>query len=159
MPLRNNVQDIGDIDSRISTVEKSLYYKFIFSHLSGASSLYPGFHNWFFNRVVPGIELGERQLLIEGRNNHVAGIAIVKTGCEKKLCTLRVSEQFQNKGLGIKLFESCFEALDTCKPLLTVSEEKFPEFQRIFDYYGFEITSVRKDLYRKGKNEFFFNEY
>jgi len=158
MPLTNKFQDNDYTFSEVHSVETGLYYKFIFSHLSDAKEYYPNFEGWFFNQVVPEIKTGNRQLLIESRNDQVAGIAIVNTGYEKKLCTLRVAEQFQNRGLGIRLFERCFEVLETNKPFLTVSEEKLPEFQRVFDYYGFEMTSVKNDIYRKGKKEFYFNE-
>ena len=67
-------------------------------------------------------------------------------------------ENFQNKGIGLKLFETVFKCLDTDKPFLTVSEEKFTEFERIFKYYNFELTSVKSNLYRNGKIEYFFNE-
>lgn len=37
-----------------------------------------------------------------------------------------------NKGKhSIRLFEKCFEILGTRKPLLTVSEENLPQFERI----------------------------
>lgn len=143
---------------KASAVDYGLYYKFIFAHLQGAASFYPNFDDWFFHKVVPEIERGERQLLIESRNNQIAGLAIVKTGSENKLCTLRIVESFQNKGLGLKLFERCFEELNTCKPFLTVSEEKLPEFERIFKYYGFKLTNTKSDIYRSGKKEFYFNE-
>jgi len=159
MPLNNNKQFVHHDLIEPEKVDMALYYKFIFTHLRNANQYYPNFQAWFFGKVVPEIESGKRQLLIEHRSNQAAGIAIVKLNCEKKLCTLRISDQFQNRGVGIRLFERCFDVLETDKPFLTVSEEKLPEFQRIFDYYGFEVSSIRKDLYRKGKNEHFFNEY
>ena len=77
---------------------------------------------------------------------------------EKKLCTLKVFDEFQNKGYGLKLFEKSFDALNTDKPFLTVSEEKYLEFEKIFKYFNFELTSVKKGLYRNNKLEYFFNE-
>lgn len=134
------------------------YYKFVYTHLADAHKYYPDFYQWFFSRVVPDIKSGKRELLIESRDNYVAGIAIVNPCHERKLCTLRVIDRFQNKGIGIKLFERCFEALETDSPFLTVSEEKLPSFKKVFDYYGFELTNVCTGTYRKGKKEYFFNE-
>lgn len=76
----------------------------------------------------------------------------------KKLCTLRVVENYQNKGIGIRLFEKSFETLNTRKPLLSVSEEKLPSFKRIFDCYGFKLTSIKDGYYRPNKKEYFYNE-
>ena len=78
---------------------------------------------------------------------------------EKKLCTLRVMENYQNRGIGIRLFEKSFEVLNTRMPLLSVSGEKLLSFKKIFDYYDFKVTSIKEDYYRKGKKECFYNEY
>jgi acetyltransferase (GNAT) family protein len=144
--------------SEKQNVGSNSYYKFVYGYLTEAKKYYPDFEKWFFNIVVPEVEVGDRHLLIETRDDYVAGIAIVKAIDEKKLCTLRVVDRFQGTGLGIRLFERCFEALETDSPFLTISEEKLPAFQRIFDYYGFEMTSIKSDVYRKGKKEYFFNE-
>lgn len=87
------------------------------------------------------------------------GVSIIKnTQEEKKICTLRVMEKYQNRGIGLRLFEKSFETLQTRFPLLSVSEEKYPDFKKIFDYYGFKLTSIKENYYRIGKKEFFFNE-
>lgn len=138
-----------------------LYSQFnnVYLNLKEATLYYPDFKNWFYSKVIPGVLLGERKIILEARENNIAGIAIVNKGCEKKLATLRVGEFYKNKGLGIKLFEKSFEELRTDKPFLTVSEEKYPEFKKIFRYYGFKLTNIHYDLYRKNKKEYFFNEF
>lgn len=134
--------------------------KKIYAELKEAELLYPNFHKWFYNKVIPDVLQDKRKILLEIRNNEIAGIAIIKnTSEEKKLCTLRVTRKYQNKGIGLKLFERAFEELNTSKPFLTVSEEKYKEFEKIFKYYGFELTNKIKDYYRKGKSELFFNEF
>jgi len=158
MQLNNKNQFIQHDLIEPQKVDTALYYKFIYTHLRYAEQYYPNFKEWFFGKVVPEIEVGERKLLLEQRSNQVAGIAIIKLNCEKKLCTLRISDQFQNQGIGVRLFERCFDVLKTDKPFLTVSEEKLPEFQKIFDYYGFEMTGMKKDAYRQGRAEYYFNE-
>jgi len=136
------------------TIDK-IYYE-----LKEAELLYPNFQKWFYNKVIPDVLQDKRKILLEIRNNEIAGIAIIKNSIEeKKLCTLRVTNKYQNKGIGLRLFERAFEELDTSKPFLTVSEEKYKEFEKIFKYYGFELTNKIKDYYRKGKNELFFNEF
>lgn len=132
----------------------------IYDELKEAELLYPNFQKWFYNKVIPDVLEDKRKILLEIRNNEIAGIAIVKnTPEEKKLCTLRVTDKYQNKGIGLKLFERAFVELNTSKPFLTVSEEKYKEFEKIFKYYGFKLTNQIKDYYRKGKSELFFNEF
>lgn len=127
--------------------------------LRPASFLYPEFSSWYHKTVLPGVNCGQREFIIERRDGRIAGIAIVKKTLEEvKLSTLRIADEFQGRGIGLKMFERCFEALDTDKPFLTVSEEKLPEFQRLFDYYGFELTGVIDGMYRQGKKEYLFNQ-
>ncbi|WP_187647748.1 GNAT family N-acetyltransferase [Nitrosophilus labii] len=132
----------------------------IYNLIKEAKLYYPKFDLWYFGKVLPGLSFQNRKFLIEKRDTDIAGIAIIKHSLnEKKLCTLRVIDNYQNRGIGIKLFERAFEELETDKPFLTVSEEKYEQFKRIFDYYGFKMTSKKKGLYRKDKYEYFFNEF
>ena len=143
--------------NNLSGVVTSIYDD-LYTQLQSAEYFYPNFRGWFYSKVVPDVLCGEREIITELRDNKIAGISIIKNGVEKKLSTLKVMDDFKNKGLGLKLFEKSFEKLETEKPFLTVSEEKLHEFQRVFDYYGFKLTSVHNDLYRKSKKEYFFNE-
>lgn len=131
----------------------------IYNELCGAKKYYPHFQEWFFYKVLPDLVHGRRMIISEVRNDKIAGLSILKVSEEKKLSTLKVSTDYLNKGIGLKLFEKSFSILETEKPFLTVSEEKLVEFSKIFGYYGFKLTSVHEDLYRKGKKEFFYNEY
>ena len=92
-----------------------------------------------------------------GNYNCLRGIAILKYN-EKKLCHLSVMDAYKNKGYGIKLFKKSFEELKTEKPFLTVSEEKLPDFKRVFDYFGFKLTNVIEGYYRDNKKEYFYNQ-
>jgi hypothetical protein len=88
----------------------------------------------------------------------VAGIAIVKEDlAERKLCSLRVDPEFIGSGIGVKLFDECFEILSTTKPLLSVSEESLSSFDRVFKYFKFELAGRYQDLYRSRSTEFSFN--
>lgn len=130
----------------------------IFQFLSEAKKYYPAFDMWYFQKVIPEARLGKREILSEVRDGKIVAIAILKnTLQEKKICTLRVSEEFKNKGLGIRLFQRAFQVLQTDKPFLTVSEEKLPDFKKIFDYFQFEQTAVLENYYREGKKEYIFN--
>jgi len=133
------------------------YFNNIYSRLNSAEQYYPNFKSWYYDKVVPDILNNRRDFIFESRNDKIVGLSLIKYQ-EKKLCTLKVFEEYQNKGYGLKLFEKSFEALGTDKPFLTVSEEKYIEFKKVFEYYDFKITDVKQGLYRNNKLEYFFNE-
>jgi len=152
--MQNTNKDLMQYDD-VTTI----YYMELYKQIESASAYYPEFDIWYFQKVVPDLILERRKIITETRDGDVAGIAVVKLSEELKLSTLKVDEHYENKGIGLKLFEKSFELLDTKKPFLTVSEERLPLFQKIFKYYGFELTSIHEDIYRTGKKEFFFNEF
>lgn len=131
---------------------------FLFGQLKAVSEFYPEFHAWLANRVLPGLYSGERKMLLEYIQGELAGIAIIKESAEeKKLCCIRVLPKFQGSGIGVRLMKRCFEALDTQNPLVTVSEENIYMFNRLFNYFGFELGGTYKDIYRPEKTEYSFN--
>jgi hypothetical protein len=133
------------------------FFDGIYSYLSGAKYYYPEFEVWYYDKVLPEIISGERNLIVKQRGESIAGIAIVKFS-ECKLCTLKVLKEYRNVGYGIWLFEKAFEILKSEKPFLTVSEEIYPDFRRVFEYFGFRLTNIKIGLYRVGKCEYYFNE-
>lgn len=119
---------------------------------------YPSFDNWLFQKVVPGISTGERTVVIEYRSSTPVGLLIVKhTAEERKLCTLRIRPHFENKGLGLKLFETAFELLETDRPLLSVSETTLPKFSKLFDHFGFAQEASYEGVYLPREVELAFN--
>jgi hypothetical protein len=130
----------------------------VISHVDILHDCYPEFDLWMAKKVVPGISLGDRSMLVEYRRGQLAGFAIIKDdGVEKKLCCLRVLNEFKNTGLGLRLFGRAFDELNTDKPLLSVAEERLQSFQKIFDYYGFELSKEYVGRYRVGRVEYSFN--
>jgi hypothetical protein len=110
-------------------------YNDTFRFIEDLKVFYPDFKYWFYEKVVPGIDHGSRKILDVRRNGVIIGIAILKKDRnETKLCTLKVHQDYQNLGIGIKLFHQSFDWLETSKPLLTVNEERHPQFKRIFKY-------------------------
>lgn len=133
------------------------FFNLIYQRLDSAEEYYPNFQNWYQTKVIHDVLSGKRELIFEEINDKTVGLSLIKFE-EKKLCTLKVFEEYQNKGYGLKLFEKSFEKLGTEKPFLTVSEEKYEEFKKIFDYYNFKLTSIKLGIYRENKLEYFFNE-
>ena len=119
---------------------------------------YPDFCLWLRATVIPGLVSGERTIWIEQRDKSIVGLLILKHSIlERKLCTLRVREPLQNRGMGMRLFERAFEVLGTEEPLLSVADSNLPKFQRIFDHFGFRKEGQYHGLYRVDSTEFSFN--
>ena len=120
---------------------------------------YPDIEYWFRQKVVPGLRIGSRNLILIERGDEVAGLGIAKNeDAEQKICTVRVSSNFYGRGIGVRIFDNLMTWLGNDKPHLTVSQSKVPEFERLFDHYGFKLTSVAPDFYRLGSTELYYNE-
>jgi GNAT superfamily N-acetyltransferase len=120
---------------------------------------YPGIDLWFRSKVVPGLRLGTRTLLRVERDSCLVGLGIGKRELtERKICTVRVAPSHIGRGIGPRLFDSLLRWLDVDKPHLTVSEGKFPIYRRIFDRYGFNLTSIQVGRYVPHLSELNYNE-
>ena len=119
---------------------------------------YPLFDKWFQHVVIPGLLKSERTIVIEKRQDVVAGILILKhTSSESKICSLRVRPQFENSGLGVRLFQQAFDILETESPLLSISEHNYSRFERIFKYFGFSHEKTYMGIYRPNIQELSYN--
>ena len=120
---------------------------------------YPGISTWFARKVVPGLRSGTRLLLPVERDDQLVGLGIGKDeGGERKICTVRVSPTYVGRGIGVRLFDGLLKWLNDDRPHLTVSTAKLPQFERIFDHYGFDLTSTYPDLYVPRAVELGYNE-
>lgn len=121
---------------------------------------YPDFNYWFSNKCLPGIVIGTDKLIIAKHDEQIIGIAIGKDSVdEKKLRCVRVRPDYQQRGVGIHLVDKMLRAIDCDKPIATVSEEMLHDFARPFvNHFNFDLTSVNKGMYRRGKLEYIFNE-
>lgn len=132
----------------------------VFTDLKKISWQYPNFESWLDEKVLTGLYDGTRSIIVEWREDKIAGVAILKHDLtEKKLCCLIIMPDFQNKGIGIKLFKKVFAVLGTDKPLLSISEDKLPEFEKIFNYFGFVKTATYPNLYHPNTTEISYNGY
>jgi len=123
------------------------------------SADYPGIDRWYLEKVVAGLRDGTRTLVRVERGGKLIGLGIGKNdGIEKKICTVRVAPEHVGRGSGVRIFDQLLRWLDTDHPHLTVSGASQPKFQRIFDWYGFQLTSVHNGLYVPGRQELGYNE-
>lgn len=153
MTLRFDAQSCAKDPDALRLVLNMLAEDFV--HLR---SSYPEFEYWLLHKVIPGLLHGERSIFIEQRNSVVAGIVILKhTADEKKICTLRVRPEYECLGLGVRLFEKSFEVLETERPLLSVSENAYPKFSRLFDHFDFSHRASYAGMYLPRISELSFN--
>ena len=121
--------------------------------------LYPDFNYWFSNKCLPGIVIGSDKMIIAKHDEQIIGLAIGKVSDnETKLRCVRVRPDYQQRGVGLHLVDKMLRELDCDKPLVTVCEEMLHDFARPFiNRYHFDLTSVNKGMYRRGKLEYIFN--
>jgi GNAT superfamily N-acetyltransferase len=120
---------------------------------------YPGIESWFVGKVIPGLKTGERLLLPVERDGKMIALGIAKKeASERKICTVRVAPAYVGRGLGVRVFDGLMKWLDDDRPHLTVNAAKLPAFERIFNYYGFNVTSEQEGRYRPHSVEVGFNE-
>lgn len=121
--------------------------------------LYPDFNYWFSNKCLPGIVIGSDKMIIAKHDEQIIGLAIGKiSDNETKLRCVRVRPDYQQRGVGLHLVDKMLRELDCDKPIATVCEEMLHDFARPFiNRYHFDLTSVNKGMYRRGKLEYIFN--
>lgn len=127
--------------------------------LQTLDAFYPDIGYWYVNTVLPGVVLGSDSLLLATEADRVVAFALgKKTPQETKLRCVRVLPQYQQSGLGIRLIDRMLEELEDRHPHVTVAEELFHQYSRLFvQRYGFRLDAVEKGLYRPGKLEYLFN--
>lgn len=129
------------------------------SFLLPLSKDYPGIARWFAHKVVPGVRRGSRLLLPVERDGAIVGLGIAKKEAdERKICTVRVAPSHVGRGIGVRLFDGLLKWLDDDRPHLTINAAKLPQFERIFDHYGFDVTSAHEGLYMPRMTELGYNE-
>lgn len=120
---------------------------------------YPNIGLWYRTKVVPGLRTGSRTLIRVERHGQIVGLGIGKNEPdERKICTVRVAPSHIGRGIGVRIFDILLRWLNVDQPHLTIGEAKLPAFERIFEYYGFTITSLNKGLYIPHALELGYNE-
>lgn len=151
------IEDVNILPRTIISYPVVIDEYFVYCSINKARLYYPNFDLWYFMNVIPSTKNGSKKILTLKINDSFRGVSIIKYS-EKKICNLTVADAYKNVGYGIKLFKKSFIELGTDKPFLTVSEEKLPEFKRLFKYFDFKLTDVKENYYRLGKKEYFFNQ-
>lgn len=143
--------------SSISDINYYIIIHKVYEALQDLKYEYADFSSWYFNKVIPEIKSGKRDILFTLDKNNISGVLITKDDIEKKICTLRVSPNYQKHGLGKFLFEQSFKKLQTEKPIITVSQKRQIQFNKILNYYGFELACIAIHYYGQGSAECCYN--
>ena len=114
----------------------------VFATLSHLADFYPRFEEWYWAKVVPGLQHGSRRIFFEN-DGRITGVVIAKRSrTERKLCTVWVDTGAVGRGLGTTLMTEAMAWLDTKRPLVTVPEERVSEFESIFRRWRFSLDEI-----------------
>lgn len=137
--------------------ENIIDFKIVFDFLNEEND-YPNIHYWFWNKVVPSVLINNDKIILCYSDNNLAGISIIKNYGEEKLRCFKMKEKYKKSIYVMKFFKFTMTHFNNKKPLLSVSENNFHLFSRIFiNIFEFELVQVYKGLYSKGKLEYQFN--
>ena len=110
---------------------------------------YPDYRSWFMNTQIPGLYNDTRNIIIAHINNKIVGfVSLKKTPTEKKICTFYVEKNFRRNKIGTILVEKAINYLEESRPLITIPMNKLNEFIKIGNYYNWQITDIKENLYR-----------
>lgn len=129
----------------------------VYHHIAMLEYEYPNFMDWYFNTVLPEIKHGLRKIYVAYSGTQIAGVMILKKSTEKKICTLRVSQNYRGQGLGHRFMELALDELEENLPLITVSDRHIKEYRSLFKDYHFSPSELHYNKYILGHAEIVFN--
>ena len=138
---------------------KKIYQSEIYKFLYRLVFEYQGFRSWYQRLYTEEFELKyNREIIICEDQFRIVGVAIIKNDLqEKKICTLRVTREYQHQGIGHNLVEMCMQQLHTDKPMITLHTSKLNQFEKLLSYYNFELEQTQKHYYSIFSTELVFN--
>lgn len=129
----------------------------IFNFLSDLQNEYSDFKQWFYNKVIPGLTREERIVYVVKDRDTVVAVLILKKAEEKKICTLRVAQNYRRQGLATWLLKIAFRELQCENPIITVSSYHIKEFEPLLRRNGFVPYMQYTNYYKDGISEYAFN--
>jgi hypothetical protein len=148
----NTIKDLSTENIFKSLLD--IKYKLLKTLLSNIDIDYPNFNTWFDKSIIDIIR-GNKSIII---CKDFSGVAILKhTKIENKICTFRVEEKYQHKGVGTELMYTCLDILQDSKPIITVSDKRIIQFEKLLNKFNFDNDFCLYQPYKLGVNEYFFN--
>lgn len=126
--------------------------------LKDLNEIYPNFNKWYTDEVLPNIQK-TRKVVVACDGHVLCGVMILKIKPQTKLCTLYVSENYRNQGLGSNLMKLCFSTLRTFNPHVTVSSKVIDHYVPLFKKNNFKLYKTYDNYYLEGTTEYSFNGY
>lgn len=119
--------------------------------------LYPRFFQWFQDRVITGLSIGDRVIFATySAANQFTGYTILKTcPTEQKICTLQVLPQFRRSGYGRLLLTTALSVLRN-KPVITVAASQLDLYSGLLSEYNFGLVDTLPNEYVDGETEYVF---
>ena len=139
-----NNKDIDDIVKNILDMTSSL------------KKYYPEYESWFMNKHIPGIYLDTRDTILLMINNDIVGICNIKYE-EKKICTLFIKEEYQNKGIGKELVTKAIILLKVTDPLITIPKSIIYKYKNIIKEFNWKLVKSIDNYYIEGSTELVYN--
>lgn len=158
--MNTNTKDfLYEVYSKLESENKFIAFNEVFAFLRKLSFEYPNFSGWFNSLFYMGYELNpDREIIIGRYDKQIAGVIILKKTIEEnKICTLRVGRQFRNNGIATELVKRGIEWLEDEKPLITCHYTRNRQFDKLFKYYGFELTEKKRGYYGIFNLEYAYN--
>ncbi len=143
---RLNSNDFIDITNQIYEVSHPI------------TSYYPKHKEWYFNKQLPGVLKGTRNILFVKDQNKVIAVAFLKKDEEeRKLCGIYVSEGYRGQGIARNLIKESLVYLETDKPFLTIPETKVKLFESFITKYNWNLTEIVNGIYTNNNREYCYN--
>lgn len=115
---------------------------------------YPDIRNWFYTKVIPGLDNHTRTILTEYDNDDLIGLSILKhDAVEKKICTLVVREGYRRHGVGSKLLAQGVSVLGY-GTYITINKRLFNAYNNLLTDFGFVLVS--NDIATSDTTELFY---
>lgn len=120
---------------------------------------YPKHFSWFWEKTVPAIFKGTRDVFVAIVDKKIVGVVFLKKeDDEKKVCTIFVKDEFRGQGVATELLEEAFKYLGTTQPLISIADYKVSQFSTIIKKYGWKQTQILGDgYYNNTSREIVFN--
>ncbi len=123
--------------------------------INGNESMYPAIGRWFKEKVLPGLESGQRIAWIAYEGENAIASAVLKLGKRAKFCHLRIDQNYHDLDLGQMFFsQMTLETRHDAKEIhFTLPESLWNSKRGFFESFGFTDAIKSRRQYRHGETE------
>lgn len=117
--------------------------------------LYPGIDIWYDKKVLPGLRNKDRRALTVYKDKRPVGAAVIRLGKDTKICSVRLTQNEQGKGIGYLIFSLIAgEMRNIAKAVhFTTPESLWIGKKNFFADLGFECYGPATRQYRLFEEE------